>query len=159
MGLRAFLSDDLPDLKVAKHPDQPRAKEHADRKRGEAGRSRTERDVARHVQRTEKRGGSGESRQHVTQHQPSSATSRATPTSVGVPREPLTSTRSPGLIAFTTFDAASSLFSKYRTEPGGIPAATAASASARAGAPPIAKSTLTPAAAAARPLSSCSKSA
>ena len=83
---------------------------------------------------------------------------RSATTSVRVPREPLTSTRSPGAQRrATTAGAASALDVEVARRPSrGMPAATAASASARAGAPPTATSSRSPAAAAARPLDSCS---
>ena len=65
----------------------------------QAGRGRAERDVARDVQEAQKRRDVGERRQQVVEHQPRSRTSRSTTTSQRVPREPFTSTTSPGWIA------------------------------------------------------------
>ena len=75
--------------------------------------------------------------------------SRSTTRSVRTPREPLTSTRSPGRVRAAVNAAASALLPIQATEFAGIPASTAASASARAGGPPTVTSMSRPAAAAA----------
>src|SRR6185503_283293 len=155
MRLRPLLPDDLADLEISQLRDHPGAKHQADGERGQAGSRRAEGDVAHHPQRAEER---FERRQQVVQHQANSAAMRSATMSVRVPRDPLTRTRSPALTAAAMSRAAASLFSAYRTADAGIPAAIAASASARAGAPPMTNSRRSPAAAAAVPESRCSGS-
>ena len=79
---------------------------------------------------TESHGVSGGSR--WIEHQANSAFSRATTRSVPMPREPLTSTRSPGRMRASATSAASSRVATWMTASAGMPAARAASASARA---------------------------
>jgi hypothetical protein len=87
-----FLTDDLADLKIAQRPDQPGAEDHADGERRQRCGRGAERDVARHIQRAEKRRQPGQLRQQVEQHQANSAASRSATMSVRMPRDPLTST-------------------------------------------------------------------
>ena len=94
---------DLADLELAQPPNEPRPEQQAERERREAGGRRAERDVADDVEdvRTDRRAdrGGGSS---IT---PPSC-SRSATRSVRVPREPLTSTRSPGATRRATGSAA-----------------------------------------------------
>src|SRR5258708_6018766 len=109
MRLWPLLADHLPDLEVAKLSNHPRTERQAQRQRGEAGGRRPERDVSRHVEDGEV----GVQRiQQIEKHQANSAAIRSAMRSVRVPRDPLTSTRSPERNAAATAGAACSLFSK-----------------------------------------------
>src|SRR6516162_10339664 len=125
MRLRPFLADDLPDLKLPQRAHHPRSQRQADGQRRQARSRRTERDVARHVQRGDLR---VKRIEQMEEHQPRSAFSRSTTRSVFTPRDPLTRTRSPRSTPATIEAAAFSIVRKYRTASRGIPAATAASA-------------------------------
>ena len=92
MRRRSFLPDDLADLKLPELADHPGTERQAERECREARRCRTERDVLHHVQHREAR---VERIEQLVQHQPRSAFSRSTTRSVRMPRDPLTSTRSP----------------------------------------------------------------
>ena len=93
---RPFVTDHLPDLELLQLADHPRTEDEPERERRHAGDGGAERDVSRHVQHGEPR---RQRRQQVIEHQANSAFSRATTRSVPMPREPFTSTRSPGRIA------------------------------------------------------------
>ena len=102
---RAFVTDDLPDLELLQLADHPGSENEPESERGHAGHRRPERDVARHVQDREPR---RQRRQEVVEHQANSALRRSTTRSVPMPREPFTSTRSPGRMRASATSAASS---------------------------------------------------
>src|SRR5690348_12019516 len=53
MGLGTFFADILANLKLAQTANQPRAKDERQKHRGQAGINGSNRDVTKHVQRTE----------------------------------------------------------------------------------------------------------
>src|SRR5204863_2050693 len=130
-----LVPDHLADLEIAQGANEPRTSQQADRERRQAGGRRPERDVPCDV---EHRIARVKREKQVVEHQPRPAFTASAMMSVRVPREPFTSTTSPGLTSATTAGAAASLVSKYDTASGGSPASTAASARARAGDPPTA---------------------
>ena len=132
---RAFLADHLSDLKLAELPDHDRTKREAEDQCGQTGGRRTERDVARDVEGANLR---VQRVEEVVEHQANSSLSRSTTASVPMPREPFTRTRSPGLTRSSASAAASLLEATCDTEAAGIPASTAAAASAAAAGPPTA---------------------
>ena len=105
---RAFVPDDLADLKLAQLANEPRAEQQADEQRREARRGGPEGDVLNDVQHRDLR---VERKKKVVEHQTNSALRRSTTTSVRMPREPFTSTRSPGLTSAAAISAAWLLFS------------------------------------------------
>src|SRR5687767_5679492 len=154
VGGRAILAHDLADLEVTQPANQPRAEQKAQHQGGQARARRAERDVLEDTQLGER---VLELRQQVEEHQACpSAMSASAMTSVRVPREPLTSTRSPAAASAVTGAAASSAVAYRRTRSRGRPAAVAPVTSPSAAGPPTATSQSTPARAAARPHSSCS---
>ena len=104
VGRRSFLPDHLADLKLVKRPDHPWPERQTDRERRQTRRRGPERDVPRDVQHGELR---VERVQQLVQHQANSALSRSVTASVPTPRDPFTSTRSPGSIKCAARSAAS----------------------------------------------------
>ena len=121
----------------------------ADRQRRHARARRAERDVTEHVEHRHRR---VQRIQKVVQHQAYSTFRRSTTTSVRMPRDPLTSTRSPGRTFVSARSAASALVDDVRRT---TPPACRRAARRRPGrapaSPPTAISRSSPAAAAARP--------
>src|SRR6185312_6686527 len=129
--------DDLADLELAQLADKPRTEHEAEDERRDGGRAGPDRDVPHHVER---RHLSAQPRllvEKVIEHQANSAFSRSTTTSVRTPRDPLTSTRSPGCTYSAKASAAAALLVKYLMRSRGMPAVTAATATASAFRSPI----------------------
>src|SRR3954469_12950262 len=148
------LAHHLTDLEFTKLPDHDRPDEQTDHQRAQARRGGAKRDVSSHVQHRELR---VQRIEEVIQHQAYSALRRSTTTSVPMPRDPLTSTRSPGRVRCTARSAASPLVVTPHPVAAAIPLAIASSARVLADGPPTAISRSRPAAAAAAPHSRCSR--
>src|SRR5438093_11942601 len=113
MAGRPFLPDDLANLKFAQLTNHPLTERQTNGQRREAGCGCAERDVLRHVQHRQLRMREIQlSVQEVVQHQPRSTLNLSTIRSVRMPREPLTSTRSPARTNPAMELAASSLVAK-----------------------------------------------
>src|SRR3954467_7301607 len=106
MRLRAVLADHLADLELAQPADHDRSDDQAERERGDAGAGGTERDVAKHVEHRDRR---VQRVEQVVEHQSNSTLRRSTTRSVRMPRDPLTSTRSPARTFVCAMSAASAL--------------------------------------------------
>src|SRR5262245_15125560 len=101
------MTNDLADLKLPQLVDQPGAERQADRECRQTRRGGTERDVSGDIEDRERR---VKRVQRAIQHQANSAFSRSATTSVRIPREPLTSTRSPAFTSWAARSAARLLF-------------------------------------------------
>src|SRR5688572_19441204 len=101
------MPDDLANLKFPELADEPGAQQQADDQRCQARRRGTERDVLNDVQHRYLR---MKLKEEVEEHQASSALRRSTTTSVRIPREPFTRTRSPARTRVAARSAASLLF-------------------------------------------------
>src|SRR5688572_22586957 len=102
------MTDDLPNLELAKLANEPGTQQQANDERGETGGRRSEGDVLNDIQY---RHLSVKWKEEVVEHQADSALRRSTTTSVRMPREPLTRTTSPDLTSVAARSAAAVLFS------------------------------------------------
>src|SRR5262249_20131174 len=138
VALGTFRADGLPDLSRAEGADQPRAEHQAHEERGQECHRRPEGDVAEDVEEAVVLLEPGEERQHrVPPGLVRAARSASRARSMRMPREPFTSTRSPGPSLAATCAAAASGASKLATSE--HPASRAASAPTRMAGPTVAK--------------------